>query len=71
MNNCGQPVHLNPRPRVRALAPTAFFLWASAVELGAFMTIHKAEPLVAALAVAARALAQNSFSRTFRSRTFR
>jgi len=34
---------------------------ASAVELGTFMTTHKAERLVAALAVSARAQAQNSF----------
>jgi DNA repair protein RadC len=40
---------------------------ASAVELGAFMTTHKAERLVAALAVSARAQAQNSFQEPFDS----
>ncbi len=40
---------------------------ASAVELGAFMTTHKAERLVAALSVSARAQAQNSFQEPFDS----
>jgi len=38
---------------------------ASAVELGAFMTTHKAESLVAALAVSARAQAQTVFQEPF------
>jgi DNA repair protein RadC len=40
---------------------------ASAAELGAFMTTHKAERLVAAFAVSARAQAQNSFQEPFDS----
>jgi DNA repair protein RadC len=40
---------------------------ASAVELGTFMTTHKAERLAAALAISARAQAQNSFQEPFDS----
>src|SRR6266576_167445 len=40
---------------------------ASAVELGAFMPTHKAERLVAALAVSARAHGQDSFQEPFDS----